>query len=1464
LAAGLLLAALFLSTGSASAFPETSSEFPARWCETGTGAGQCSIPRGIAADPRNGHVFIADQDNFRIDEFNALGQFVKAWGWGVDTGAAELQTCTETSECQAGISGSGIGQFNGVHGPAVDSAGDLFVNDRNNHRVQKFDSKGNFLLMIGGGVNETSGGNVCPRPGFPADTCKVAPAASGNGNAGEFGEWEVGDFVAVDEKGTATVADDIVYVGDVGRIQKFDAEGVYQGEIAISGSVQSLTVDAAGDLYAIYGNKTHKLSPSGEDITPPGGFPLLKLGPFENPVPTAVAVDSAEHVYLFGPPTAKEPSGVPREPIVEFDQAGKVIDEFGKGEFSSQSTGLATNLCPGSKAPGNLYASNPSESDAFIRAYGTNPIGCFKARTGPAEDIEETSARLTGTVIPSGLAVSECFFEWGETTAYGEVAECDPEASEIGSGTEPVPVQAQLGSLTKGTTYHFRLLAKVGEELETGADEEFKTLGPPVISEERTISVASGEATLKALINPEGFASNYHFEYTTKSAFEAGGFSGAQSTPTIAVGKDGDRGEHAVSANLTGLTPGTAYRWQLVATNSSGSAESATPHAFATYRSEGPVGPCPNEAFRTGPSAKLPDCRAYEMVSPVQKNGGDIVTGLANAGDPGGYIQVGPGGNSISYTALQASFAGAPTSVASNEYLGSRGAGGWTSAGIHPPIVGHNCCSGAFGLNRELLGFSADLCSAWAIDYQTPAFLPDGQNGVPNLYRRNNCGPVGSLETITDAPLPQDAGKIYVDFNSLQGISKDGSHAVFRSTAPLLQDCRIGATTAKTISYQWLRNGVSIAGATAPLYEPVAADRGTALQCEVFAINENAGATQVSNPASVIARADGVAISPPIAPGGIPQPEGPALTVGGPGGQTLTCNPNAAFWEGTPSFSFQWYRNGAAIAGATASTYLVSAADVATPAVFQCAVTGTNASGAVTKVSANRATSPAPSPATPAVSVKSGGEMARIYDRFGGENHLVSVLPSGRPAEEASGVGSGSNLDGAVSEDGSHVYWSLNSSSGSKLYLRLHPEQGIVANECSNNATVACTLPISGIGSAFFWAASADGSRALYEEETLLGKHKLVVFDLAKQEAGEAPRREVASEATGVAGASEDLSRVYFVSEEALASGAVAGQPNLYFDQAGTKSLVGTLLEGDVGALEPGASAKPYDLDSTEPYQRATRVTPDGAKLVFESRAPLSEFDNRDAESGQPSVEVYSYDAASNELTCISCNPSGARPQGREMVRPYESLSGAPPTKVSAAAWIPTPEHPLNVSNVVSGDGKRIFFNANDALLPADANGAQDVYEWEAPGSGSCNEADANFFAENDGCLYLISSGQSSHESEFWAASPDGQNVFFNTESSLVPPDPGSVDLYDARVGGGFEYPTPKPPCEGEACQSPPPPPQLPTPSSSSYTGPANPKGANPCPKGKHKVRQGGKTKCVKAHKKAPKGKAHHKRRAAR
>jgi hypothetical protein len=123
---------------------------------------------------------------------------------------------------------------------------------------------------------------------------------------------------------------------------------------------------------------------------------------------------------------------------------------------------------------------------------------------------------------------------------------------------------------------------------------------------------------------------------------------------------------------------------------------------------------------------------------------------------------------------------------------------------------------------------------------------------------------------------------------------------------------------------------------------------------------------------------------------------------------------------------------------------------------------------------------------------------------------------------------------------------------------------------------------------------------------------------------------------------------------------------------------------------------------------------------------------------------------------------------------------------------------------------------------------------------------------QRSGCINLISSGKETDAAE------RGDNVFFATPVSLLPQDLGSLDIYDARVDGGFSE-SGSEPCQGEACLPPlTPPSALPTPASVAYNGPGNVKPIKPkkCPKGKRRVKRKGKVRCVKKKKgKSGKGK---------
>jgi hypothetical protein len=266
-------------------------------------------------------------------------------------------------------------------------------------------------------------------------------------------------------------------------------------------------------------------------------------------------------------------------------------------------------------------------------------------------------------------------------------------------------------------------------------------------------------------------------------------------------------------------------------------------------------------------------------------------------------------------------------------------------------------------------------------------------------------------------------------------------------------------------------------------------------------------------------------------------------------------------------------------------------------------------------------------------------------------------------------------------------------------------------------------------------------------------------------------------------------------------------------------------------------ATKPVDF---LPGKRAARISPDGSHAVFMSAASLEGTDNLDAASGEPDAQVYLYDAVEDELRCVSCNSSGARPTGQNL----------DDRGVWAAARIQGWEVLLHAPRVLSDDGTRVFFESFEALVPRDTNSTWDVYQWEEEGKGTCKASSETFSDASGGCVDLISSGTSTAKSTFLDADPSGDNIFFSTQSSLVKADYGLNDVYVARVGGGFAVPQPRAECEGEACQSPPPPPPSVTPSTESASGPGNVRQgkAKPrrCAKGKRRVKRAGKVRCVK------------------
>src|SRR5262245_51026387 len=141
----------------------------------GSGAGQFQTPVGVAVAPTNGAVYVADSGNARVQKFDANGNFVAAFGWGVTDGQAQSEVCT--ANCQARIPGSGAGQFSNPTSIAA-AQNRVYVGDAGNNVVLVFDPKGTFLATIDG--TTTPQGHFSTVAGVAVDQSGNLWVADGN------------------------------------------------------------------------------------------------------------------------------------------------------------------------------------------------------------------------------------------------------------------------------------------------------------------------------------------------------------------------------------------------------------------------------------------------------------------------------------------------------------------------------------------------------------------------------------------------------------------------------------------------------------------------------------------------------------------------------------------------------------------------------------------------------------------------------------------------------------------------------------------------------------------------------------------------------------------------------------------------------------------------------------------------------------------------------------------------------------------------------------------------------------------------------------------------------------------------------------------------------------------------------------------------------------------------------------
>lgn len=335
----------------------------------------------------------------------------------------------------------------------------------------------------------------------------------------------------------------------------------------------------------------------------------------------------------------------------------ELIDSFGFGEQGTGS-GMAES------AAGYIYVTDAANKRINIFASATAP----DAEMLDPGSVDLGTAKLRANVNPLGLTVTACNFETGPTTSYGTVVPCDV----IPSGTDDVEVTADA-PVTARTKYNTRVV--VTAENNTRTESVNLAWQAPALPEAETLPPGPQQSTsamLGGTVDANQTPTRFWIEYSTEPDL-----AGSTSAPS---GEDADAGSGDAPARVfqlvDGLEPDTAYYFRLVAATKAGRDEGGI-LGFHTPAAPAPEpATCSNAAFRTGPSAELRECRAWERISPADKAGGSIAQGMTTPT---------PDGSRVLFQA-QSAFAGQEDAGfgTSAAYLAERKDGEWMSRGISP------------------------------------------------------------------------------------------------------------------------------------------------------------------------------------------------------------------------------------------------------------------------------------------------------------------------------------------------------------------------------------------------------------------------------------------------------------------------------------------------------------------------------------------------------------------------------------------------------------------------------------------------------------------------------------------------------------------------------------------------------------------------------------------------------------
>jgi phosphohistidine swiveling domain-containing protein len=1186
-----------------------------------------------------------------------------------------------------------------------------------------------------------------------------------------------------------------VYVADTGEhsVQAFTGEGVFVSSFGTFTTPQFVAVDqATGDVYvADTGDNTvQKFTPSGALVTSWGTG-----GQLDGSTTTAktfgvmagIAVGQSGTLYVLGGETKQsnivfefEQSGVFKEEL-ELKDSGREVKPIGLGVDSA----------------GDLFKADGEgaieEFDSTGHEISQVSIGdgavVSKARPGAnAFAVDLTSGDLYVSDL-SGALEHFAFNGSHEVVQSGGGAcpvECAP--------TDEAPIGfAGTGIVlsTGGDVY-------LSDPVDGKVHELSGLVTVPDVTTGPASDVQPGSMMLSGSVDPEGAAlKECVFEYVEAAKFSAGASDPYAAGGTVAC-EDPDAGEvpvdsstHDVHAALAGLSPATVYDYRLRAVNAEG-------------------------GFNEGSNAT-------QETTPLPSIDSATVSGLT-AGGAMLKAQIDPHGASTSYR----------FEYDTREYAQGEGPHGTrVPAGAEPTITG----TADVFVSQAIVGLSANTTYYWRVvatsasgtttSVQHTFVYSTGGEGLPDGR---------AYEMVTPA---HKNGALLGDVTFVGGVPLVSAHGD-RLIASVVQ-CFGGAQSCNAqkgddVGSPYAFSRTSSGWVTTPLAPPATQFATNA----PWGFDATTGDALFSMPTQpfgeddfYVREAGGEYVD--IGPA-TPREDGPAELNGGKVSgvlQVQTADYSHLVWQlqQATTGGSQWPFDERNPGTTTAYEY----AGVGNVQPLLIGVTGGEGSNELISKCGTRVGAGKPGLNLPGMLSEDGRTVFF--------SALIAVAEGNPPC--SSGTGSNAGKEVPANELYARVDGELPDAHTVGISVPSPSECGAGAQADETACRAAAAHPVG----ANFMGASADGSKAFFlttqqltddgsedshsgDDATIAGCQaasdsgcNLYEYDFANQSGhglvdasagdvgGAGPRVQ------GVMALSPDGTHVYFVAKGVLTGavndrGQVAqdGADNLYLferDQAhpsGRIAFVAVLPETDRGEWE-------------EEPGKPVNVTPEGRYIVFLSHGQLTADDT----SVSGAEQVFRYDAGTGRLNRVSIGMDGFDDDGNR--------SSATPCGASECSEDPRIVQALGEERsdpTMSDNGGRVFFMSPVGLTPDALNDvpaeteqsktapeyAQNVYEWEQQGIGSCPAG------QQAGCVHLITDGRDVSADAgqdalcgfssvcLLGTDTTGSNVFFSTDDRLTRADTNSeMDFYDARVcepeqGNPCmsEPPASLPPCLGEAC----------------------------------------------------------------